>query len=218
MNEFWKYALAFVVFAIIPTVFIVHLSNKIPKYCQGCGERRPQNAEYGLCSKCVRLKSITKWAKTNATRASLIQRTYSYFGPVKYAVSSQSENTIVLQGPKEIDGCLFAFLLFLFLFGALIYWVTSKSHQVIVHWENGDGFLSVTTAGNTEKAKVLAGDFLRSLPETNDHEMPCPSSFIPAAINSQTEGTTLYCHKCGEKTETTLEHCLKCGSKLVKYI
>jgi hypothetical protein len=102
--------------------------------------------------------------KTSISRATLIQRINTYFGATNYTILSQSENTVVLQDGKDIDGCLLVFLIFLFAIGALIYYLAAKSHQVVINWENGDDFLTVTATGNTHKAQAQASTFLDSLP------------------------------------------------------
>jgi hypothetical protein len=104
-----------------------------------------------------------KEIKTSVTKSNLIQRINTYFGSSNYTISSQSENTVVLQDGKDMDGCLFVLLIVLLAIGALIYYLAAKSNQVIVTWENGDGFLLVTASGNTYKAQGQASTFLDSL-------------------------------------------------------
>jgi uncharacterized membrane protein YagU involved in acid resistance len=105
----------------------------------------------------------SKEIKTSISRANLVQRISAYFGPTGYSISSQSENTVVLQDGKDMDGCLFVLLIVLLAIGALIYYLAAKSHQIVVTWENRDGLLYVSATGNTYKAQQQASVFLDSL-------------------------------------------------------
>lgn len=152
----------------------------------------------------------TNGIQTPVTKSNLIQRINTYFGSSNYTIFSQSENNVVLQGGKDIDGCLFVVLLLLLLVGALIYWVMAKSHQIVVNWENGDGFLTVTATGNSRKAQIAAMNFLNSLPISTEPVVPNPPNII------QTPDSCTFCHKCGNKVTVGIDYCPKCGTKIVR--
>ena len=101
---------------------------------------------------------------TPISNLDLVQRIKTYFKSTDYTITTQSNNSIVLQGNKDINSVSFALFFLMLGVGAFIYYIAAKTHQVIVIWENGDGFLSVSATGNTDKAQEEASNFLSSLP------------------------------------------------------
>ena len=184
--------LVMILIIFIPVVVVVLIVQNINK------KKQPMNMN------AANLISV----KTPITKTNLIQRINTYFGSSNYNILSQSENNVILQGGKDIDGCLLVVLLLLLLVGALIYWAMAKAHQVVVNWEYGDGFLTVTATGNTYKAQQLASNFLNSLPQVT----------VPAANPTNTEQTNsvAFCHKCGNKVTSDADYCQKCGAKIIK--
>ena len=109
-------------------------------------------------------ESPLKPVKTAISRAELIQRITTHFSARGYTILSQSENTVVMQDGKDIDGCLLVFFLLLLAVGALIYYLAARSHQVVVTLEKTDNFIVVNAVGNTLKSQDDASNFLGSLP------------------------------------------------------
>jgi hypothetical protein len=108
--------------------------------------------------------SPLKPVKTAISRAELMQRITTHFSARGYTILSQSENTVVVQDGKDIDGCLLVFFLLLLAVGALIYYLAARSRQVVVTLEKTDNFIVVNAVGNTLKSQDDASNFLGSLP------------------------------------------------------
>lgn len=114
---------------------------------------------------------------------------------------------MIFNAGKDINNIILVFGTLFFFVGAILYYLLAKTHSISISFIEDSGGIGVQTSASTEKAEIIADEFLDSLLEYS-------IGWYPQGYKVQ----EIKCPKCGSKLnfsgQEKVVRCQFCGSNI----